>query len=438
MAISPVLCLAVQLPLRAISSPNQLHESSLDALLVSSVERVLLLTRADGAAIALEDGRGMCCRASTGEIAPPIGTPIDSRSGLTGACLRSGSLMRYDSKDSDPVVDRENCRRLGIASIVAVPIVLGRRVAGLLEVFSRQSCAFDISDCNRIETVATTLADSMIRSGWLCSADNGDPEFVPKTESGSRTTETQRGPTKTAIALAMPSLGNDTVVSATHDQTSITALSPAGYKFSLRDKIVLHPRATMWSAGALLLAAVVWFGIGFPRQFRNPSAPQIVVNPQTQRLGTSPTANRPGDVSASTVSPAPGWLEDTRRRAERGDPDAELKLGAAYADGQNGAADYSEAVKWLTKSADHGSVTAAAVLGAFDWAGRGATPGYIDAYMWSAIAQAEGDEASSYRVAILESRMSPAELAEGRRRAVAWLRTHGKSNETKPVMSTNR
>jgi hypothetical protein len=46
--------------------------------------------------------------------------------------------------------------------------------------------------------------------------------------------------------------------------------------------------------------------------------------------------------------------------------------------------------------------------------------------MWSAIAEAKGDEASSYRATILQSRMSPGELAEAKRRAAAWLHAHSK------------
>jgi TPR repeat protein len=137
---------------------------------------------------------------------------------------------------------------------------------------------------------------------------------------------------------------------------------------------------------------------------------------------TTPKASKSGGVSAAPAN----WLEEVRELAERGDPVAELKLGAAYTAGQDNVRNYTEAVKWLTRSADQGNVTAAAALGAFYWAGRGVTPGYVDAYMWSAIAQAQGDEASSYRVTILQSRMSPVELAEARRRAAAWLRTHSK------------
>jgi TPR repeat protein len=115
-----------------------------------------------------------------------------------------------------------------------------------------------------------------------------------------------------------------------------------------------------------------------------------------------------------------------RKRAEAGDPGAQLALGAAYASEQGKRKNDTEAVNWLTRSANGGNATAAAALGALYWDGRGVTQGYVNAYTWSAIAAAEGDEVSSYRLTILQSRMSPGEVNEAKHRAAVWLRTHRK------------
>ena len=56
--------------------------------------------------------------------------------------------------------------------------------------------------------------------------------------------------------------------------------------------------------------------------------------------------------------------------------------------------------------------------------------------MWSAIAKAEGDQASACRVTILESRLSPTELTEAEFLAAAWLRIHHREpalNENAPA-----
>jgi hypothetical protein len=54
----------------------------------------------------------------------------------------------------------------------------------------------------------------------------------------------------------------------------------------------------------------------------------------------------------------------------------------------------------------------------------------------TAIAKAEGDQASAYRIAILESRLSPTELTQAELLAAAWLRIHHKEpalNEHAPA-----
>jgi hypothetical protein len=66
------------------------------------IERALALTRSYGAAVALADAAGFVCRASAGGIAPPIGTRLNSKSGISGACVRTGNILRCDDPDSDP------------------------------------------------------------------------------------------------------------------------------------------------------------------------------------------------------------------------------------------------------------------------------------------------------------------------------------------------
>ncbi len=92
--------------------------------------------------------------------------------------------------------------------------------------------------------------------------------------------------------------------------------------------------------------------------------------------------------------------------AEQGDPAAQFSLGARYATGEEVKQDYTEAVRWFTKAAEQGHILAQATLGAYYWAGRGVPQDLTKAYYWSVLAQAGGDQASKYRVAVLASRMS--------------------------------
>jgi len=399
-------------------------ESSSDALFTSAAERAILLTRAHGAAIALDDGHGLGCRAAAGEIAPLVGSRIDSQSGLTGACLRSGQVMRCNSTDSDPLVNRESCRSLGISSIIAAPIVHAGCVVGLIEVFSRRSHAFDNSDCYALERLAEAVAESAaVRASLMRSETARTPEIA------LHAAEVELGRSATPGDTAPPSLSREAGATAAGDDSSALAglLLSAGYEFSMTEKLMLHKRAILWSVAGVLVALSLWFSFENPTQWGSNGPLGTAANLQIAgRDGRSPTPNVSSWASTFAISVKHDSLEDVRQRAQSGDPNAQFELGAAYARGQGSAESYTEAVKWLTRSADQGNVTAAAALGAFYWDGRGVTQDNVDAYVWSAIAEAEGDEASSYRVTILQSRLSPVELAEAKRRATTWFRLHSK------------
>jgi Sel1 repeat len=125
-------------------------------------------------------------------------------------------------------------------------------------------------------------------------------------------------------------------------------------------------------------------------------------------------------------------LGKLRRLALDGDPNAQFDLGARYATGEDVQQDYSESVRWFTLAAEQGHVIAQATLGAYYWAGRGIPQDLSKALFWSVIAQAGGDQASKYRVTVLEARMSRSQITAAQQQANDWLKKHdvpGKTSE---------
>src|SRR5271154_5086056 len=100
---------------------GELGETELDSALQLLVERAQYITGATGTALALPQGDEMVCRASTGVSAPAVGVRLQVRSGLTGESIARRQLLRCDNAESDPRVNLEACRALGIASIVVLP-----------------------------------------------------------------------------------------------------------------------------------------------------------------------------------------------------------------------------------------------------------------------------------------------------------------------------
>jgi protein TonB len=95
---------------------------ALDLVLNELVVRAADATHATAAALALVRGDQMVCRAATGRHAPDLGTPLDTSDGLSGACLRARAAQLSSDTESDPRVDPTISRRLGIRSMLIVPV----------------------------------------------------------------------------------------------------------------------------------------------------------------------------------------------------------------------------------------------------------------------------------------------------------------------------
>ncbi|HEY1271021.1 MAG TPA: N-acetylmuramoyl-L-alanine amidase [Terriglobales bacterium] len=124
-------------------------------------ERALTVTAADGVAIALVHGQEIVCRAAAGPIAPDVGVRLDPNSGFSGACFRTGEMVRCDDAENDPRVNVEALRRLQARSLLAVPLRGRRSVIGLLEAFSTEAYGFNNSDVRSLSLLAELILGAM-------------------------------------------------------------------------------------------------------------------------------------------------------------------------------------------------------------------------------------------------------------------------------------
>jgi periplasmic protein TonB len=145
---------------------------ALDLVLNELVVRAAKATRATAAALALLRGDEMVCRAATGNLAPDLGIPLNTRDGLSGACLETRQPQLSVDTEFDPRVDPAISHRLGIRSILIVPVFDGADnkapFTGILEVFSTSPAAFSHNDqkvledfaaeCSRIRRAAVELS----------------------------------------------------------------------------------------------------------------------------------------------------------------------------------------------------------------------------------------------------------------------------------------
>jgi hypothetical protein len=337
------------------------------------VERALNCTGATGAALAMLRDHEMVWVATAGSLVPPLGARLQTGSSFSGKCVRLRRLLRCDDVESDSRIDRENCRSLGIRSMVVVPIDENGVVVGLLEVFAGRANAFS--------EIAELDLEFLARSVLLA----GRP--------GPRPIEDKYGKSTKESENSEDGLRVD----ADRQQTSPSPRSRFNYyKLGL---------------GVACLGIVIgsWLKVG--RGVLAPVQGDVQTAMQSASNSDSPLADTNDQPEISKL-------------AAQGDPAAQFALGAKYATGENVQQDYSQAVGWFSKAAEQGHVLAQATLGAYYMAGRGVPTDLSKAYFWSILAQAGGDQASEYRINILKSRLTPREIVAIKKQASDWLKLH--------------
>jgi hypothetical protein len=130
-------------------------------------------TGASGAALVLSDGTLMSCRACSGELAPPVGTRLNSDAGFTATCVQTAKIVRCDDTETDPRVDGSSCVELGIRSILAVPVFNNQNVAGVLEVLSNEPKKFTDRHATALQLLAR-LVETLFNYG-----SRGDVTITP-------------------------------------------------------------------------------------------------------------------------------------------------------------------------------------------------------------------------------------------------------------------
>jgi TPR repeat protein len=375
--------------------------SDLAGALQLVAQRVQTMVRASGAAIALVGAHPdfMVCRASSGPDAPPVGAPLQVGSGFSGECVKSSTPLRCDDTELDVRVDRENCRALGIRSILAVPVRVGNRSIGILEVFSSQPGTFSESDSGVLQRLADSVLAAVNRAARA--------EDLPPLRAAAPAP--RFAPTPGSVLFASADEETKTEGEGSEEKNSGGISLP-------RSLLIL----------LVCFAALIFGVLGFflapliQSKLQHDHSPiQTVLASSESPVSENPL---PGTPTLETASFDQLW-----QMAEKGDPAAENALGLRYFQGDEKnriSRDEKEAFRWFLSAADHGSLAAQAKLGALYWGGRGVSKDVNQAYFWTVLARARGDKENRDLAAILSSGMTRSQAAAIEQQANQWLQQH--------------
>ena len=305
---------------------------ALDEVLQLVCERALAITGTDGVAIALSDGEETRCRAAAGSVGPSPGVRLDPRSGFSGACFRTGLIVRCDDSEKDPRVDGEACRRMGLHSMVAVPLMTERGVIGLLEAFCCEAFGFNDSDVRSLSLLAELVLavlqpaeDSRPADRSAHAADRSVPLYdevsqpvqveapqsqIPQAvfpEAVFPEIEKEHISASTEVQLPNVQSVRDALARVTEDSTKITSSEPARsvtifspYALSQPQEARKFPRKLVIVVLLVLVGLVVAAGALWWRM-RGKTA---TVAPSPQAVASSTPPETAGSPDASTPPPA--------------------------------------------------------------------------------------------------------------------------------------
>jgi hypothetical protein len=367
---------------------GRIRNGALDrsAILQLVAEYTCAVLGATGAAIALRDGDDIVCYANSGNPVPPLGGVVPTDFGLTGECLRKRQIQCCDDTYDDPRVDRDSCRRLGVRSVVLIPLIEQDSVAGILEALSPNPQAFANHPSSTFERLARLL--------------------------NARTSCDTAGPSSGGMAAARRR------VAAVEDLWGRTVAAPAPRSW----------KTHVWTGVLSLIVAASWTVWKFrPWSESGPHA-------------AAPEYSHTAVPNSLSVLDSPAF-KDLREQATAGQVDSQFLLGLKYLAGDDVPKNESEGVRWVTSAAENGNTAAESLLGALYWAGRGVEKDYVKAYTWSAIAADAGNSDSRDRLRMVAQLMSPQDITSAQVRANAWLAQHRPSSHrrtTPAVSQTNK
>lgn len=133
----------------------------LGQLLDLVAKRSLGLVDADGAVLEMAEGDEMVYRATAGMAEGGLGMRLKRSGSLSGLCVAQGQALRCDDAQLDSRADRAACERLGLRSMVVVPLRHHGVTIGVLKAMSRRPAHFDDRHVALLGLVSELVAAAM-------------------------------------------------------------------------------------------------------------------------------------------------------------------------------------------------------------------------------------------------------------------------------------
>jgi putative methionine-R-sulfoxide reductase with GAF domain len=220
-----------------------------DGAMAVVAERIVRITRASGAGIAILDEKTVRYRASAGPTALPVGSEAPLTKAVCTTCLRTGQVLRTPDVNTEFLFDPDLCRSRGIRSLTAVPVYHNGEIVGALELYFDKLNGFAEQDVHTCQLMAGLVTEAIGRASE---------------SSLKKSVAEERSSMMAAIEQLKPSLA-----ALADGQNTAVAEDPKPVSLNL-DSISSVADLTCWKCGGSLIEAEQFCGnCGAPRSNTN-------------------------------------------------------------------------------------------------------------------------------------------------------------------------
>ncbi|WP_256361332.1 sensor domain-containing diguanylate cyclase [Methylomonas koyamae] len=149
--------------LEVINLQTEIAQLGLDlgGVMALVAQRTLALLSAEGAAIELAEDGDMVYRACAGITAPHLGLRLKIAQSLSGLAVTGGKTLVCDDAETDARVDIAACRKIGLRSMLVVPLNHKGTIVGVLKAVSVQPHKFSEIEIGLLQLLSEQVAAAM-------------------------------------------------------------------------------------------------------------------------------------------------------------------------------------------------------------------------------------------------------------------------------------
>jgi hypothetical protein len=148
-----------------VETQHEIQSNHLDLASTANlvVERILKITGAQGAAVGIVDEEKLIYRAGSGILARQVGQVSRPEATLSASTLLHDVILRCPDASTDFRVNPEITKRLGIGSLISVPVFHNGKTGGALELVFARSDAFHDQDVRTCQLMAGLVTETLTR-----------------------------------------------------------------------------------------------------------------------------------------------------------------------------------------------------------------------------------------------------------------------------------